>query len=125
MHSLSSIALGAEEPSWLCQSLEATKWLTSSFSTFKDVVGGINMSDPRICCGKNHFPFTITGLGRTTVGSVSRAFRRQSAVRDAQVESEPGRHVPVVVEATQIHWQEETAKFDVVLDDFVFQLPGS
>ena len=68
--------------------------------------------------------FTITGLGRTTVGSVSRAFGRQSGVRNAQVESEPCRHVPVVVEAIQVHWQEETAKFDVMLDEFVFQLPG-
>lgn len=126
MNSLSSIALGAEETSWLCQSLEDAKQLTSSFSTFEDFEGGMNVFDPRTpgYVVVKTIVFTITGLGRTTVGSVSRAFGRQSGVRNAQVESEPCRHVPVVVEAIQVHWQEETAKFDVMLDEFVFQLPG-
>ena len=68
--------------------------------------------------------FSTPSLGSTTVGSVSRPFEGQSRIRRAQVEREPSRHVPVVVEARQVHGQKETAELDVMLDQLVFQLPG-
>ena len=47
----------------------------------------------------------------------------EATVRHNHIECEAAWHVPVVMQPSQVHGEEETAKLQFVVNKFVFQLP--